>query len=289
MKKIFTLMLSLLILCTGCSYQSDYKSESVSADESITITDFIDETQHSTSCSTILTDSNDYPNANESAELLPPNEFDNGKATIENIVSPWTEEKVNEAWKMSWLSENFTSYYDRCFADLDGDGVQELLLTVNSAFFFIAGYKIDKDEIQYLDTANFGGPIGRARLALPPTDEETLSSSNSVYIKPDNMPYEYDMWDLNMTADKRDFRIRCDNSGNNYFTGYVFSSGNAVCWVIKLEIQENKLVGEKVYEWGYYGYGRPGFELEYYAIKEETKTNITKEEIDDFLALEIII
>lgn len=73
MKKFFTLMLSLLILCTGCSYQSDYKSESVSADESITITDFIDEIQHSTSCSTILTDSSDYPNANESAGLLPPN------------------------------------------------------------------------------------------------------------------------------------------------------------------------------------------------------------------------
>lgn len=62
MKKIFTLILSLLILCTGCSHQTVNKNESVSADESAAAADFIDETQHAAA----LTDPADNPDVDGS-------------------------------------------------------------------------------------------------------------------------------------------------------------------------------------------------------------------------------
>lgn len=285
MKKITVILCLISILFTGCTRSTDNLTTdyNISAVGSSSITEYNNAQNETTEVQNTYSEDNRTPES-KMKMLAPPNEFDNGVANIEDIVSPWTEENVNEAWKMSWLSDSFTSYYDRCFADLDGDGVQELLLTVNSAHFFIAGYKIDNDEIQYLDTALFYGPIARARLALPPTDEETLSSSNSVHIKPTDVPYEYDMWDLTMTADKRDFKIRRDNNGNNYFVGYGYSMCNATCWVIKLDIQDSKLVWEKVYEWGYYGLAQPGFSLHYYAINNGIIDVVTKEEIDDFLA-----
>lgn len=173
MRRRILILCLISILFTGCTRPTNSltKDNSILSVGSSNITEYTNTQSKTTEVQNTYAENN-ITSESEMKILAPPNEFDDGVANIEDIVSPWTMEKVDEAWKMSWLSDNFTSYYDRCFVDLDGDGIKELLLTVNSALFFIAGYKIDNDEIQYLDTAEFYGPIARARLALPPTDVE---------------------------------------------------------------------------------------------------------------------
>lgn len=215
-------------------------------------------------------------------ELILPNITENAKPTVEDIVLPWTEESVEAAWEISPLSTNYSTYFDRCFADIDGDGVNELFLTVSSGSFFITASKLDNGNIVYLDTIQFNDPVWRSRLAIPPTDEETLSASK--WIRPENGPYENDMWILKLTVDKRDFRIMQDSKGNSYFSGYGLAAGNALCWVIQLKIQEGKLTGERVYKWGYYQIFIPNFSLQYYKLKDGKWNITTKQEINEFLA-----
>lgn len=209
-----------------------------------------------------------------------PDIFDLGKRTIEDFSSPWTEELVEKAWGMSYLADNFTSYMDRCFADIDNDGTPELILTANNVFFCMAAYKINDGEIQYLDTINFGGDIGRSVLTVPPTDPEILDPCND----------KSDMWsgDAENTK-KRNFKILQDEKGNCFFTGYgAFDSDNR-CFAINIRIEGGKLVWRKAYQWGYrWSYDKnidSGCWFLYYSSYDQSseEKSVSKQHIDDFL------
>ncbi|MCM1061650.1 MAG: hypothetical protein NC452_15380 [Eubacterium sp.] len=209
-----------------------------------------------------------------------PNVFDLGKRTIENFSPPWTEELVEKAWQMSYLSDNFTSYMDRCFADIDNDGTTELILTSNNVFFCMAAYKINDEEIQYLGTINFGGDIGRSILTMPPTEPEILDPCND----------KSDLWNYNAEhTEKRNFKISQDEKGNCYFTGYgVFDADNQ-CYVINIGIEDNRIIWKKAYQWGY----RWAYDINtdsgrwflYYSSYDQSgeEQSVNKQYIDDFL------
>ena len=272
--KRFLLLFTLCVLLCGCENpKADINSDSV-----ITVNTTFDETEEDTANYTVTTDGITSDSKITAKEMWAPDIFDSGKRTIENVVFPWTDDLIEEAWQMSYLSDNFTSYLDRCFCDLDGDGDSELFLTANNIFFSISVYKLNDGKIQYLGTIDFDGFIGRSVLTVPPTDPKITDPEN-------------EMWNFNTAQEtNRNFEILQDKENKCYFSGYGISNNDRQCFVINISIENDQLLWQKVYQWGHlWAYDADidsGGWFAYYILYDENdeSISITQQDVDNFIA-----
>lgn len=193
---------------------------------------------------------------------------------IENIVSPWTEDDINQAWSTSWFAEN---YYNRCFIDFDNDGIPELVLTSEIYYGVLFIYKKDLNEIiqipfnNDIDTLNLHSIFG-----IPPTKEVDF--------------VECDIYSM------EDFIIISAPNGNYYLSG-ISSTDGITCFIKQIYYENNKINVSTIYRWGYFKNwytdddGNSQFDYVYSCIKytnndllnEPEPYEVVPEEIEEFL------